>query len=160
MSKNHHGSPKEILGANGQPVMAERDDKTYIETFLPNKDLVLVRMRNEAGIALPEQITTSGCPFADIIEAGPSCKLAKVGCRCFVAGGCTAWKIPYKGRSDHYLVREGDLFGIVNPEADHFGWSAKRFETNVVEFRNDTGNYDSTVATAKDYLAKAGLGGT
>lgn len=129
---NHHGSPQEILGANGEKIAAVQDEKTVIDSFLPNKDLVLIRQRNEAGIIMPDGASSSGCPFGDVIATGPSCKLVKDGDRISVAGGCTVWPIPYKGKTGYFLMREGDIFGIVNPREGAKEESAKLFNEYCV----------------------------
>ncbi len=132
---NHHGSPSEILGANGEKIAAIQDEKTAIESFLPNKDLVLVRQRNEAKIVLPDGASSSGCPFADVISTGPSCKLVKDGDRISMAGGCTVWPIPYQGKPGYFLMREGDIFGIINPREDAKAHSAKLFNEFVLDMK-------------------------
>jgi hypothetical protein len=94
-------------------------------------------MRNEAGIALPDAAQTSGCPYADIVAYGPSCKIARIGLRVIVAGGATAWNLPYQGKKDHFLVREGDLFGVINPPAGLMEQAAQLFNEYNISLSGD-----------------------
>lgn len=162
---NHHGTPSEILGANGEKIQVVPDEKTVINSFLPNKDLVLVRQRNETKVIVSDNASTSGCPFADVIATGPSCKLVKEGDRVSMAGGCTVWPIPYRGLSGYFLMREGDIFGIVNPQEGDRARSAKLFDEYVIVVKGDSASVDELgdldkkepLTSTKEYLNKTGV---
>lgn len=118
MAKNHHGSldkiPERILGADGQQMSEAVDEKTVINNFTPNKAMVLVKIRKESMLLLPDG-KEDVCPYAVVIAVGPECRYVRVGETIMMAGGCRAWKIPYKGDDRNYLiVAEGDFFGFIN----------------------------------------------